>query len=68
MCAAPCGAKEEIDMSDYENMRRHFAEIDEYMANAVRATRAGDSSTPDRLRRDGYPQLADELEQTLAGR
>jgi hypothetical protein len=55
-------------MSDYERMQRHFAEVDEYMANAVRAVRTGDSAAVDRLRQDGYPRLANELEQTFASR
>jgi hypothetical protein len=55
-------------MSDYERMQRHFAEVDEYMANAVRAARTGDSATADRLREDGYPQMAAELERAFASR
>jgi hypothetical protein len=55
-------------MSDYERMQRHFAEVDEYMANAVRAAAAGNSSTAARLRMDGYPQMAAELERAFASR
>jgi hypothetical protein len=55
-------------MSDHERMLRHFAELDEYMANAVRAVRTDGSTAADRLRADGYPRLADELEQAFTGR